>query len=239
LVEQTGCEGRCLLADAIELPAQKRAILLLKDLARNEWVWASFVEKDSAEWEHELLHGIDVVRGATGNDPYLVLHPSLTAICDSSAFRARVPRVFGLDKAFDDDEMQQALLATRCISGPAPQAKLTSMFASSEAEISYFSFAAEWPEFDAELDLFATFLSRAALRGLARRLMGFKSSSPEFLFQNFLRGIGTVRNGPGQIEVELPRSPLLLVLQLSGLARQTYAVPWLEGRAVCLLPPRE
>jgi hypothetical protein len=29
------------------------------------------------------------------------------------------------------------------------------------------------------------------------------------------------------------------VLQLSGMTRQSYVVPWLEGKEVCLLPPKE
>lgn len=110
---------------------------------------------------------------------------------------------------------------------------------SCDQEFAYLSCGSLWPEFDIDLDLFSTLIARAALRQFARQLMGFQSSSPEHLCRNFLEGIGTVRNRPERIEVELPRAPLFIVLQLSGLVQQTYTVPWLEGREVCLLPPGE
>jgi hypothetical protein len=106
-------------------------------------------------------------------------------------------------------------------------------------EREYFSFATLWPHFDPALDLLGVLLARDVIQQFARRLIGFQTSSPEHLCRNFFAGVGTVRHHPERVDVELPRSPLSLVLQLSGLARQTYAVPWLEGKEVCLLPSKE
>jgi hypothetical protein len=106
-------------------------------------------------------------------------------------------------------------------------------------ELSYFLFGSVWPDFNIDLDLSSALCARAVLKGFARRLMGFQASSPEHLYRNFLAGVGTVRNLSERIEVELPRVPLLLVLQISGQLTQTYSVPWLEGKEICLAPPRE
>src|SRR5579871_247833 len=130
------------------------------------------------------------------------------------------------------------LVLLRELLGSMSRETYSSMLDASE-RLSYFSFANLWQEFDLTLDLFGSLLSRAVMGQFASRLMGFQASSPEHLWRNFLEGAGTVRNLADRIEVELPRSPLLLVLQLSGLSRQSYFVPWLEGKEVCLLPPKE
>ena len=120
-----------------------------------------------------------------------------------------------------------------------PPEKHAQLLRSCGPEFSYFSFANLWPDLDLGFDLFGTLLARSVMREFTRHLLGFQSSSPEHLYVNFLEGIGTVRQQPGRIEVELPRTPLLLVLQLSGHTRQSYTLPWLEGKEVCLLPPKE
>jgi hypothetical protein len=134
--------------------------------------------------------------------------------------------------------VEEALLPGR-IPVPMPPEKYAQMVRPSEREFSYFSFANLWPDVDSSFDLLGVLLSRTVMREFARHLMGFQASSPEHLYRNFLDGIGTLRSQPERIEVELPRSPLLLVLQLSGLTRQTFTLPWLEGKEVCLLPPKE
>jgi hypothetical protein len=227
-----GCEGRCLVAAAIPAPEYKCNVLLLRDLARNAWFYASVLPDRIADQEQALLSAISCVQEATGNPPHVVLCGSLAAFAESEPLLGQVLSLVPLPA----DEIGSVLVEKLSHVGCEPGSAL---LACSDAEFAYFSFYDVWTGYDIHLDLLSTLLARAALRSFARRLFGFQSSSPEHLYRNFLEGVSTVHNRQERIEVELPRSPLSLVLQLSGLGRQTYTVPWLEGTCVCLLPPRE
>jgi hypothetical protein len=244
LAWSTGCEGRCLLADAIRLPREEGEVLLLRDVARNAWIYASVLSSETAGREEALIAGLDLVRGSTGNLPNLLLSRSFARLAESPALKGRAERLLVIDRDEVGSDLLDVLSFTQCISASTQQEKVSHLLAPPDQEFGYFSLRGFRPDFDIALDLFGALLARAALKGFARRLMGFQSSSPEHLFRNFLAGVGTVRSLPERIEVELPHSPLSLVLQLSGLSRQTYVVPWLEGskpegREICLLPPRE
>jgi hypothetical protein len=251
LVALLDCEGRCLVAEAIVAPGQQCEVLLLRDLARNVWIHASALPHEIEGREQALLLGIDLVRGSTGNPPHVFLQGSLAGLAQSAALQERVASVAAFQGDDIGSEFAENILRLGCVPESTPHEKIARLLARSDAEFRYFSFADLWPGFDIDVDLMSTLVSRAALRGFARRLMGFQSASPEHLYRNFLEGVGKVHQRPEQIEVELPRSPLSLVLQLSGLAKQIYTVPWLErregletregleGREVCLLPPRE
>jgi len=235
----TGCDGECLLAEVIRLPSLQREAILVRDLARDEWIYGTLLSPEIDDPEEILVSALDRLRESTGNVPHLLLHSSLSRLAKSPALQSRVHRLLVLDREEDSGELAEVLLLTRCITASTPREKIACLCGASDADLAYLSFGSLWPDFDVGLDLFGTLLARSALKGFARRLMGFQSSSPEHLSRNFLEGFGAVRSLQDRIEVELPRSSLLLVLQLSGLARQTYAVPWLEGREVCLMPPRE
>ena len=90
------------------------------------------------------------------------------------------------------------------------------------------------PEFLPELDLSATLRARNVLKHFARRLAGFDSSTADHLHQSFLAGSGFVRDTGERIEVELPSPPLGIVLSLAGIIQETYTLPWIEERAICL-----
>ncbi len=79
-------------------------------------------------------------------------------------------------------------------------------------------------------------LAAHLLRNFARRLPGFASSSPEYIFQNFLAGAAQLRVAENRIEVRLAQSPLSVVLRIAGMY-QTLALPWREGVEICLLAP--
>ena len=71
---------------------------------------------------------------------------------------------------------------------------------------------------DAQVDLFCAMAARAALEGIRPPPDGFFSpAASNTSAAIFLRGLSTVRCLPDRIEINLPRSPLSLVLQLSGL----------------------
>jgi hypothetical protein len=109
------------------------------------------------------------------------------------------------------------------------------------ADEAYYSLADLWPEarLPHDLDAGCSLIANSIIRHFARRLFGFHSSSPEHLYQNFLAGTGALVVSADRLEVRLPRSPLTIILQLSGVANQTYAMPWLNGRNICLHLPSE
>ena len=230
----TGCEGLCLLAEVIPLPSQELALLLLRDVAHDVWIYAA--PYTTADREEVVVKGVDFVREITGNVPVVLLRGPLAELTGSQALHRQVGGLHTLNGEEAGVELAEVLCSTLSIS--ITREKFSRLLASSAAEFSYLSYAAFWPEPDFSLDIFGALLARAVLKRFARRLMGFQSSSPEHLYRNFLEGISTVRQLAERVEIELPRSPLLLVLQLSGLAEQTHAIPWLEGREICLLPPR-
>jgi hypothetical protein len=238
LAALSGCQARCLVAEAIPAPEHACTVLLLRDLDRNVWLYASALPHPVADQEQALLSGIHCVHEAIGNLPHVVLRGSLARFAESETLQAHVLSLI----PFPGDEIggvMNELSRIDCLPGAPPEEKIARWLASSDSEFAYFSFYDVWPGYDIHLDLLSTLLGRAALKNFARRLFGFQSASQEHLYRNFLEGVSTVHNRPQRIEVELPRSPLSLVLQLSGLGRQTYKVPWLEGTSVCLLPPRE
>jgi hypothetical protein len=106
-------------------------------------------------------------------------------------------------------------------------------------DLMYFALAGATPGIGADLDLAGSLFARATLKHFARRLIGFEASSPEHLYQNFLAGIAFVRDTAEQIEVELAPPPLSIVLSMSGILEETYSLPWIEGRTVCLRRPAQ
>jgi hypothetical protein len=167
------------------------------------------------------------------------LRSSLATLADSRALQKRTISLVPLDSNEIGGEVAAALSQAGCAPDSTPPEKIARLLAPADLEFACFSAAIAWEQFDPALDLLTALISRAAFRAFACRLMGFQSSSPEHIYRNFLEGVATVRNRSERIEVDLPRCPLSLVLQLAGLDRQSYTVPWLEGREICLLPPRE
>ena len=86
------------------------------------------------------------------------------------------------------------------------------------ADEAYYSLADLWPEARLlhDLDAGSSLIANSIIRHFARRLIGFHSSSPEHLYQNFLTGTGALVVSADRLEVRLPRSPLAIVLHLSG-----------------------
>ena len=78
-------------------------------------------------------------------------------------------------------------------------------------------------------------LARAVLRELAARLPGLGRSGPAYLRENFLVGPGMIHVDGQVLDVQLPPSPLRVVLQLAGVNGRMLAVPWL-GEVTLRLP---
>jgi hypothetical protein len=82
-------------------------------------------------------------------------------------------------------------------------------------------------------------IASGVVRAFARRLMGFDSSSAEFIYANFLAGTSVLTVQPRKVEVFLPWVPLDVVLRVSGLGGQEFSLPSNSERVIELqLPTR-
>lgn len=87
-----------------------------------------------------------------------------------------------------------------------------------------------------DLDTAGTLWAHAVLKHFARRLIGFESATAPHLYKNLLAGDGFVRDTGEKIIAELPSPPLAIVLNIAGILEESYILPWIEGREVCVLP---
>jgi hypothetical protein len=78
--------------------------------------------------------------------------------------------------------------------------------------------------------------AQGLLRAFAWRLPGFAGSNLPYLYANFLDFTGSVEEEPARRVVRLGRPPLHLVLNITGMARSTYTVSWLDERPFALFP---
>jgi hypothetical protein len=83
-------------------------------------------------------------------------------------------------------------------------------------------------------DLALSLVAHAVLRGFAWRLPGFAWSSADYLYENFLDVVATIRSESEHWKVRLARAPLHVVLAMAGAAEDQYVLPWLNRRQVCL-----
>jgi hypothetical protein len=90
------------------------------------------------------------------------------------------------------------------------------------------------PAWDAPLSLAAQQL----LRRFARRLPGFSLSHFDYLYRNFLAMSARVEREGGRYVVRLSRPPLALMLNLTGMTRTEYELPWHPG-CTCALYAEE
>jgi len=84
------------------------------------------------------------------------------------------------------------------------------------------------------VDLALSVVAQGVMRDFAWRLPGFAASSLPYLYRNFLDFAGRVEEEPDRRVVRLGRPPLNLVLNITGMARRTYGLSWLDERPIVL-----
>ncbi|MFZ0321981.1 MAG: hypothetical protein WAL56_22840 [Candidatus Sulfotelmatobacter sp.] len=227
--ERVGPE--CIFVEIIE--HSDREILLVRDLAHNQWldlipIPASQNRSEFARTRIERLSEIIAAKPRL-----LLLHENFTSALDISHLKS-VVSTFSVLKTSDDavEEPSSRYL-------PVNRQRLSSLLKSGELEYPYLSLAGSVAYTDLTTDCTLSLLARAAIRHFVGRLSGFESSSPEYLYQNFLSGLSALRHFDNRLEVRMPVAPLSLVLRIAGLQEQKYAPRWLKGREVWLLPPQE
>jgi hypothetical protein len=211
-------EGRCLAVERAEWPPG-RAVLLLRDAAGDAWLYAGEDGPDA------LREGLCLMEEAFGAPPEcLLLRRGMGEESAPDAFAGRVVREDEPESEALPEDMRAVIAGFLARARPA------------EADLQYLSLEDLLPLSAAPVgfDLAWSLIARAALRDFARRLMGFEGSSLEYLYRNFLAGRGVVRVEPERIAVQLPLSPLRIVLRMAGVDGQSYTIPWLDDRPVTL-----
>lgn len=74
------------------------------------------------------------------------------------------------------------------------------------------------------------------LRSFAWRLPGFAHSNLPYLYENFLDFPANVEDEPERRVVRIGRPPLHLILNMTGIARGSYPLGWLDSRPLALFP---
>jgi hypothetical protein len=238
LFDQGRVAGRWLAGELVTTPSGAEA-LLLRDIEHDTWVYAD-AAGDSDRTKAALEQGVYLVQTATGvSIEFLLVGTSLRDRLDLNTPGAWADRVIVLDtdlghgmpslaasagEATVPEELRLALARHRARARPP------------SAELTYLSLADLVPPVCASVsfDLAWSVIAHAVLRDFAGRLMGFSSSSAEYLYANFLAGTGSIRLERDHIDVQLPHSPLHLILRMAGVDGRTYPHPWLSGTQVTL-----
>jgi hypothetical protein len=84
------------------------------------------------------------------------------------------------------------------------------------------------------LDLVLSIVAQHLLRGIAWRLPGFAQSNLAYLSRNFLDFSASIEEEPARRVVRVDRPPLHLVLNMTGMMRQSYRLSWLDERPFAL-----
>jgi hypothetical protein len=202
------------LAAEVAAPPDGREVLVLRDLGSDALAYASL----AADAERALHGGLDLVRDAVGRRPELLLLAGpLEALAGSARLAAAADRVLPSEQAAEVELAESWRQRARSTTADLEALWLPGLAA------------------DAKLD--CAVAAHALVRGFAARLRGFDRSGIAYLQQTFLGGTGVIRVAGAAVEVELPRSPLHIVLQLAGVDGQRFAVPWLPGREITLRLP--
>ena len=238
LVERERVGTDCWLAELVsDIPAGGRT-LIVRDLASDEWLWASSVDSEVNAAARALVSAMDCLRTTCGLDPQFVFLDSTlssvlhgeNAACSTGERASSDAQSFTLwrgrrcEMTFEERERWAPHLA-RLIPGSADLDYLrldpSNLFAG----------------FSAEQDLFGSLAARVVLKDFARRLAGFDLSSCNFLRRNFLDAPGSIHvqlgaDGFNETCARLQAPPLRLVLNIAGMDRQTFMVPWMEVEQV-------
>lgn len=81
-----------------------------------------------------------------------------------------------------------------------------------------------------------TVVAQTVLRAFASKLPGFAWSSGPFLRDNVFACTATVEEEPERYVVQLSPSPLQLLLNLTGLSRAQFSLPWFDQRPIAIFP---
>ena len=222
------CQYVCWLVETVSLPHSGHQAILVRDVMEDEWIFGSLMPSDAAR-ARTVDDAIERAFELTGAESPVLLWRS----GDPGELQPGTRhRWISLDQG-------AGIEATLAEQFHVPLSRFVRALRAPVDDLAYLSLHDVVPPTHPELDLSWTLVARAILKHFARRLIGFEMSSAQYLYSNFLAGTGFIRDSGERIEAELTCSELSIVLRLSGLLQETYVLPWIQGREICLLPPVE
>jgi len=195
-----------------------RAVAVLLDCQRGSWLTAMSYQRK------KLAHLVEQLRGQLtqyDQEEIVILSDELFVEALRSAFPSLQVEEYHSASATRMAEEDASLKETL-----ARLDKLTS-------ELSYLSMASVFC-LSGSVDLALSVASQGVLRAFAWRLPGFARSSLPYLTGNFLDFPGSIEDEPARHVVRLGRPPLNFILNITGMARSTYRVSWLDERPFAL-----
>jgi hypothetical protein len=246
LGERERIETRCWLA---ELVHEGSRILVIRDLASDEWLWAGLVSPDAGAAADTLECAVEFLRVDCGLCPeYMFLDPILSREIHGTGaecFDIVLPAEPATGQPADINKRGFTLWNKNGRNVPTEERDLWARqllrFVPGETDLDYLRLDSLglFCNLEPTEDLFWSVATRAVLKDFARRLIGFDQSSCSFLQRNFLGTPASVRVAPGaddvkEIQVLLQQPPLYLVLNIAGMDGEAFTVPWIQGERVTL-----
>jgi hypothetical protein len=253
LVQHGVAECQCMVAEIATLATSGEEILLLRDVARDAWVYAVPVDTEKMNLEEALCEALDLVREVSQLPlECLLLGPGLNGRLDARALSERAQHLawmsadpvpgtvsWRVSPSVEVEDAPRLWTYAQHSLKERTGKQLVQFLArakSSEEELAYFSlYGLELPLVaNLHFDLTWSLVAHAVLKDFAHRLVGFGWSSVHHLYLNFMEGTSNVRNHRGEIDVQLPQTPLQVILRMAGFDGQVYTVSWLNNTQVNL-----
>ena len=198
-------------------PARGEPVAVLLDGARG--IWLSVYSYPPHRLEKLLVPLRQRLAGAGEESAVLVSHADFLAV-----LRREFPerKIIGFDQA----AMAEAEPELMGIMARLPKLP---------AELAYLSLPRTFP-LARPWRRALTVAAQSVLRNFAWRLPGFAGSNLPYLYSNFLDFTASLEDEPGRRVVRLGRPPLHLILNMTGMLRNSYRLSWLDDRPFALFP---
>jgi hypothetical protein len=204
----------------VRVPRPGRSIALLLDTYLGTWHFAAGFSSRS---RHMLTDRLHVALQDISPDDALLCDSSLKDLA-AAAWKGNQIRLLESDFA-----------ETRKVPGekPSSESDFPVPFDQLSADLDYLSFPAEIRG-PSPVDLALSVVAQNLLRAFARRLPGFSHSGLPYLYANFLDFPASLKEESERRAVSLGQPPLGLILNITGMARSTYHLDWLDERPFTL-----
>ena len=204
----------------LSVPTRRTAsrLLVLIDGARGLWLW---IDKDRSRepgkiipWLRAALNPLAEAEGVLYSDPAVV-----------SLLHENFPQLNVID--LSDHAIEPAEAANHGID--AILARLNKL----QDDVEFLQLPARL-RIARPLDRVLSIAAEHLLRGIAWRLPGFAGSNLPYLSRNFLEFAASMEEDPARRIVRVKPPPLHLILNMTGMTRQSYRLSWLDERPFAL-----
>jgi hypothetical protein len=202
------------------LPRPGQSVALLLDFRLGIWCFAAGF---SSRTRHTLAQRLHPWLGAVSPDAVLHCDPYLKELAAAAWSGSEI---YTLEA--DSHEDLETLEAE-----PAFESDLPVRLEQIPTDLDYLTLPAE-VRGPAQVDFALSVAAQNLLRAFSRRLPGFSHSGLPYLYANFLDFSASLKEESDRRVVSLGQPPLGLILNITGLARSTYHLDWLDERPFTL-----